>query len=491
MPGHDYDLIVVGAGSGGCMAALHAARGGLRVLLIERRPESKIGAKVSYDSIKPEVFDQLGLPRPEGEELDAEGTDLRIFSPSKRHWADCRVPNLLVHRGLLGQRLLRLARQAGAELLAGAEVTGVIVEGVGAPGVAGVRVGVGTQGREIRARVTIDAGGFFAPVRRHLPPEVLPPYRIAREDTICGYREVRRLVPGRDADDPLIPPAGYPGYYDFLGYEGGYLWAVREADGWVNIGIGVQDRPFGPDYATTGGSKPIRGPVDLVDEFCRSSLAVTDECSARGHGGSPYIPLRRCLPRLVANGFMAVGDAAWQVCPGTGYGICSSMVAGKLAGEVAARAVARVDGAGPWIPAADLWAYDAGWRRDLGADYAFIDCIRLLLISLRESEVDWLMARGIIGSHEFSPIWVGRPFRYTAVDLLARGFRGTGRPGLMQKLVSTLRTGLALERLYRNAPETPGGAPAWERQEHALYEKLYRKLGVSLTYRELGEATVG
>jgi len=498
----DYDVIVVGAGSGGCLAAMYAARRGARVALVERRPADKIGAKVSYDSIKPHAFDELGLPRPEGEELDAEGSRLRIYSPSKKHWADCDVPNLLVHRGLLGQRLLRYALEAGAELMAGTEVAGVVVEGSdgggGQPGskvagLAGIRVrqaGDGGQAmavtRELRAPVTIDAGGFFAPVRRRLPPEVFPAYRIAREETIHGYREVRRL---NGPDDPLVPPEGYPGYHDFLGYESGYLWAVREADGWVNVGIGVLDRPIAPDYGP-GGGKPVRGANALVRDFCAGSPAITEECAAKGHGGSPYIPLRRCLPRLVANGFMAVGDAAWQVCPGTGYGIYSSMAAGRLAGEVAAKAVARGMEAGnpaPFAPAADLWAYDVAWKHGLGANYAFLDAIRLLVTSLPEADVDWLMGRKIVGSPEFSPIWVGKPFRYAVGDYLVRGVRGAGRPGLILKLLATLSVARTLERHYRNAPVTPTGAQAWERRELELYERLYRRLGVTLTYREFAE----
>lgn len=452
-----YDVIVVGAGSGGCLAALTAASNGCRVLIIERRKSSEIGAKVSYDSIKPDIFGEVGIPLPEGEELDDRGNSLRIYAPGKRSWADCIVPNLLVHRGLFGRRLVGYALEAGATLVDEAEVIDVLTD---ADALCGARFRRRGLVEEVSAGITIDAGGFFAPVRSRLPESVLPRFRIDREDTVAGYREVRVL----EGNGDLIPPPGYDGYYDFLGYQGGYLWAVREAGRHINVGIGVLDLPDG------------RSPAEYVAEFCRDNPAIGRECIARGHGGSPYIPLRRCLPRLVGNGFMAVGDAAWQVCPGTGYGVYPALAAGKLAGEVAARAVASGH-----TSLADLWPYDHGWKSSYGARFAFIDCIRMLVQSLPGRDLDYLMGRGLIGSREFSAIWVGEIFRYGALDYLRKTLAGLGRPALLVKLALAYRAAMAAYRLYRAAPREPDGFKPWHQQERELFASLKQVLGLGST----------
>jgi digeranylgeranylglycerophospholipid reductase len=55
------------------------------------------------------------------------------------------------------------------------------------------------------------------------------------------------------------------------------------------------------------------------------------------------VPVGPPLPRLVASGLMLVGDAAHQVDPLTGGGIANAMMAGRLAAEVAAQAIAAGD----------------------------------------------------------------------------------------------------------------------------------------------------
>jgi len=80
-----YDLIVVGAGSGGCAISKVAAESGLKVLLIDRRKKEKIGEKLTFDTIPAYVFKEFGIPVPEGKELDFRMKKLKVFSPSKAY----------------------------------------------------------------------------------------------------------------------------------------------------------------------------------------------------------------------------------------------------------------------------------------------------------------------------------------------------------------------------------------------------------------------
>jgi flavin-dependent dehydrogenase len=423
------------------------------VLLLDREPEEALGGRVSYDSVPPDVFPALGLPAPEGPELDGTGHLLRIFSPSRLSWVDAQVPNLLVHRLRLSQRLLRLAREAGVAVEAGTTVAGPLLEG---GKVAGVLIRAHQDLLERRARVVIDATGFAATLRRQLPPELLVQEPLSPEDTLLAYREVRQLV----GEGPVCPPAGFPGYYDYLGYFGGYLWVVREEGDKANLGVGVQARTGYP------------GPREVVERF-----AAGEPCFGRrllSSGPEPVrIALRTCQPQLAAPGFLVAGEAACQVRPSTAYGVHPGLLAGTLAGEVAAKAVAAGD-----TSLSGLWEYDLRYKRGLGATYAFFDAFRLAIQSLANEEVEELLGLGLLGGEELSALWNDRTFPVTPGYLLSKLPRGAWRrPGLAFKAALAARTAGALESHYQGFPENPEGLPAWHRRTLDLYAALRRGLG--------------
>ena len=64
-----FDVVIVGAGTGGCMTARTAAKAGLKVCLIDRKERAFIGEKICGDAVGKHHFDNLGLAYPKGEEL--------------------------------------------------------------------------------------------------------------------------------------------------------------------------------------------------------------------------------------------------------------------------------------------------------------------------------------------------------------------------------------------------------------------------------------
>lgn len=69
------------------------------------------------------------------------------------------------------------------------------------------------------------------------------------------------------------------------------------------------------------------------------------------------VPVCRPLERTVADGLVIIGDAARVADPITGGGIYNAMYTGRLAGQVAADAIAAGD-----VSTSALMAYDHGWR---------------------------------------------------------------------------------------------------------------------------------
>ena len=57
-----YDVIVVGAGTGGALAAKTAKKLGLQTCLLERKKAESVGDKVCGDAIEGRDFKDLNIP---------------------------------------------------------------------------------------------------------------------------------------------------------------------------------------------------------------------------------------------------------------------------------------------------------------------------------------------------------------------------------------------------------------------------------------------
>lgn len=451
----EYDLVVVGAGSGGCAIAKTASEKGLRVLIIDRRRKEDIGCKLTFDTIPSYAFGSFGIPFPEGEELDFRMRKLKVFSPGKNCSFDADMDAFLCHRHLLGQRLLKYAEQAGCELHPGAEILEPVVEKDFVVGVS-YKTADGKQ-KSCRAKVVCDASGFNAVLRDRLPDHVYRSERILAEDTVVCYREVRDLKGGSF----VVPDADFPGWYCFL-QDRGYFWVVPEKGGKANVGCGI---PLFPDHPD---------PERLTAEFCRAnSHLIGEKVYAKGTGPTPYLPMRADQPELVGNGFLLVGDSAYQVSTNSGFGVPGSLVAGKIAGEVVAGAVGKGD-----VSREGLWEYNVSWKRGGGSMRAFADGIRLFVQNLEHEDLDVLIQTGILGPREFSNIWSDRTFEYGLSERLRKLFGGLFHPKLLLKAQLVFHASKRLEKLYQAFPENPKGFAAWMREREKTYRRLFRLLNV-------------
>ncbi|MCX7855196.1 MAG: NAD(P)/FAD-dependent oxidoreductase, partial [Anaerolineae bacterium] len=147
------DLLVVGAGPAGCTAARVAAEGGLRVLVVERRPT--VGLPVQCAEYVPAQI-VAHVPVPEGC-IARRIRALRTYLPTGEV-VETPAPGYVLHRALFDKALAVAACRAGAEIWTSARAVERTPRGVL----------VRREGRveEIVPRVLIGADGPLSTVGR-------------------------------------------------------------------------------------------------------------------------------------------------------------------------------------------------------------------------------------------------------------------------------------------------------------------------------------
>jgi digeranylgeranylglycerophospholipid reductase len=443
-----FDVLVVGAGTGGCLAAKTVAEAGLSVCMIDRKPEQKIGEKVCGDAIGKHHFDNIGIAHPSGKELDQTMDGIKVYSPDMSTVVNVQgegVHGYLINRLLFGQRLLKEAKNAGATLIDSTIVTEPIIKN-------GYVVGVSTKNEkteensEIFAKVVVDASGHSAVLRKKLPPELGIEAEVKDEDVEICYREIREVK------EPISDPSFCKIYLDLQRFPGGYCWIFPKSSNTVNVGLGVAMKEGFPN------------PKDLYNEqvlsmpFFKGSRALT--------GGGGLVPTRRPISTMVGNGIIIIGDAACQVNPIHGGGIGPSMMGGAKAGQVIIEALEKGD-----VSREMLWPYTGMFMEEYGAKQAGLDIFRMLLQRLSNKEMDYGMRHHLITDDDLLKASMGEDLKLNITEKTTRLFKGLGSISLLKKLNSTAKLMREIKALYRNYPSSPEGLREWEQKTQALVDE--------------------
>jgi digeranylgeranylglycerophospholipid reductase len=307
------------------MAALHAARGGRRVCLLERKPVAGIPVRCG------EGIGLRGLHA--SIDLDERWVLTRIrsacfVSPGGRRVALSDIgENFVLDRIKLESDLVARAVAAGVDYHTSSPVLSVERRGV-------QDYLCRTPSAGFLARCVVLADGVESRLARGMGWETA-----LQLDDIESCAFCRCAHESIDGDTIHI----------FVGSTyapGGYAWVFPRHKGVANVGLGVR------------GSLSEGGTARLYLERFVSRFFKRAQVSDIHCGG---VPSGRWLKPLVRDGVMIVGDAARQVNSLNGAGLSYSLYAGKIAGIAAAQATG-----GGQCSFNRLKAYEKQWASFMG-----------------------------------------------------------------------------------------------------------------------------
>jgi geranylgeranyl reductase family protein len=448
-----FDVIVVGAGTGGCLAAKTTAEAGLKVCLIERKKREEIGEKICGDAMGEHHLKNLGLEKPQNGELEKRIEGIRIYSPDLETVftiAHEDFVGYLLNRRLFGQWLLKKALDEGAFLLDSTQCLEPMIEKGFVTGVSVKNLKTG-KNVQLRGKVVLDSSGFLAVIRRKLPKQMGIENEVSNEDVEACYREIRQLR--QEAENTKYCEI----YFNQNVTPGGYAWIFPKSGAKVNVGLGICMRGKFPNPKNQFYKHILTKPM------FEGSLLLN--C------GAWYDPTRKPLDNMVGNGIAIIGDAACLVNPIHGGGIGPSMLSGYLAGKTIIEALEKGD-----VSQKSLWPYNRKYMEMYGTKQAGLDVFRMLLLTSRDEDLSYGMKCRLLTEEDVLKAGLGEDFRLNITETAKRVFRGLGRLRFLNKLRLTANLIKQVQAHYRNYPETPENFEGWRIKTEALFKEAKSKV---------------
>ena len=454
MPAEAYDIVVVGGGTGGAFAAATAASEGLDAVIVERKSEEEAGHIACGDAIKgkstfPDVID---LDYLRDEAFTNQNIRRAVFENPEGDDIDIPFdgPGAVIDRKRYGEVILEEASRLGADIHYDTVVQDVKQDG---GRVTGVRAKRGGEVVEYEAEVTVDAAGALSILQDKADLSDATFDTNVNYDQFCSaYREVVEVEEPVEWEDAIVfKPTE----------ELGYLWYFPRSATEINAGLGFQ---------------MDKNPMELVDALKRdlrgraefANATVTDKLGAA-------LPTRRPYDSAVADGFVAVGDAAGHVNPTTGGGIPGAAKSAHWAVERAIDAISDGD-----ATEAGLWEYNRDVMTDFGKRFAAVDLYNI-----------WGTAHEVDELVQIVSCVPGQQL----VDALSSGSTSMSLGLKIRTLVDTFGHWDDLYELYRvsrqashlrdqyNAyPGSPEALPGWQAGRDAILDEVYEISGAEPKY---------
>lgn len=436
----EYDAIVVGAATTGSYFAHELASRGHSVLLLDRADAAHIGTKYDIYHVSKRDLERFGLPLPvKGEDWAFEFEEGENRSALDRYPKRSREHIVGMHMHPHVLRLNRWAAEAGAELVYGASFRAPEYGESGK--ICGVWYEKDGQTVSVRAKLVADCSGIPSVVRTALPEDYgVETFPIGPEDMF--YVNLR-YVKFHDPKDYIRGQCSWA-YYK--------TWRAPQPDpAGAILGVGAN---FSHEYA------------DRVYGYFTRAVKLPEHTVERIERG--VTPYRRPPYSMVADGFIAMGDAACLTKPTCGEGVASSLVQAEIAVEVIDPLLKE----GRPLSRANLWPVNKRYIDAQGREFASQMAIVSEAAATSPAENDFLFRHDIVFNEKtLQAMAEGREVEPGPGEIARIGgcmalgvVTGRVRLRTIRRLLKALSDGGRISAVYADYPDSPEGFGPWARR---------------------------
>lgn len=435
---------------GGMVAAERLSKLGFEVTVYEQSPSLDEMRYDWHDDVNPRIFRRLGMEMPAGSFkkkswtfVSPHGVVVREFRQDEDN-ADYSIERRALNR-MLYERAC-----GGAKFVFGAKVEKPIVE-------KGAVVGVVVNGQEVRADLVVDSLGAMSALKKDLPAEFgITQHR--EDEVFVAYRAFYEKNP-----DAPAPKYTNKVYLKHMG-EAGISWVIQDNDpNLVNVLVGRIGKLTTYD-------------LDRALEDLRKTNPTIGEKVVRG-GQMCVIPVRYPATRMVANGYVAIGDSAYMTIPMLGSGIATGMLAGQLLAETIGENMSKGVKGADLFKTSRLWRYQVKVFREFGAEHCGVDVMKRAVLTYPDATLDWLLGSELLTNEEVGKLASGKMLRIGVKEAFRKlSLTEFNRFNTLLKVNNMLQKSLYAYRLGKNIPRNfdPNICRTWEKHLK-YYFRMTRK----------------
>lgn len=352
----DAQLIIVGAGPAGSLAAQHAAKKGCKVLVLEQR--ATIGSPDHCAGlISANGLNKLGITNLPDEVIQNKNVlGAKFFSPSGKNFIIKRKSSqaYVIDRELFDQHLAEKARAAGAEIFTNMKVKKITTK----PGLS-----FDCREKDTKKNHQVNASmGILAEGRSGLLAQTVGFQAVKRKHRYSGYQLLVKNVKDLDVNYAEIHASNNfaPGFF---------TWIIPIDETTAKVGLASSEHQVVSRMKNfMNKHPPVKG------RFTKAKIT-------KSYAGQVIVG--GLVRKTVKDNLIIVGDTAGQTKATTGGGVIIGGIAGSLAGKYAAEAI---DDQGNMK--FHLKQYDKAWRSELEKQLRSMKRFRKLVDLLKDKAYD-------------------------------------------------------------------------------------------------------